>query len=166
MFLSMLPLIFRKVEISFEKLGQWRRKWADASVSLPQLQIGLSESWKLRLNFCSQRWLKPNLNLVNNLTPLGLRQLKTVLPEGRMKFKSVFLKIFNLFELRIFRSTLFHSTTAEGKKEFWNKLCFTLNRGILLEFLVLYVLTKVGIILNKYFGHLYLKFLKKQQSFL
>ena len=162
----MLPMIFRNVDLSFEKLGQWRRKCADASVSLPQLQIGLSESWKLRLNFCSQRWLKPNLNLVNNLTPLGLWQLKTVLPEGCMKFKSIFLKIFKLFELRIFRSSLFHSTTAEGKKEFWKKLCFTLNRGILWEFLVLYVLTKVGIILNKYFGHLYLKILKKQQSFL
>ena len=118
MFLSMLPLIFRKVDLSFEKLGQWRRKWADASVSLPQLQIRLSESWKLRLNFCSQRWLKPNLNLVNNLTPLGLRQLKTVLPEGHMKFKSVFLKIFNLFELRIFRSSLFHSIPQKEKRNF------------------------------------------------
>ena len=128
--------------------------------------IGLSESWKLYLNLCSRRWLKPSLNLVNNLTPLGLWQLKTVLPEGRMKFKSVFLKIFKLSELRIFRSSLFHSITAEGKKEFRKKLCFTLNRGILLVFLVLYVLTEVGIILNRYFGHLYLKILKKQHSFL
>ena len=83
-----------------------------------------------------------------------------------MKFKSVFLKIFKLSELRIFRSSLFHSITAEGKKEFRKKLCFTLNRGILLVFLVLYVLTEVGIILNRYFGHLYLKILKKQHSFL
>ena len=127
--------------------------------------IGLSESWKLGLNFCSQRWFKPNLNLINNLTPLGLWQLKTVLPEGCMKFKSIFLKIFKLFELRIFRSSLFHSTTAEAKKEFWKKLCFTLNREKLWELLVLYVLTKGGIILNMYFGHLYLKILKRQQSF-
>ena len=47
-----------------------------------------------------------------------------------------------------------------------SKLCFTLRRGILLVFLVLYVLTEVGIILNRYFGHLYLKILKKQHSFL
>ena len=157
----MLPMIFKKVDLSFEKLRQWRRKWADDSISLPLLHIGLSVSWKLCLNLCSRRWLKPNLNLVNNLTPLGLWQLKTVLPEGRMKFKSIFLKIYKLSELRIFRSSLFHSITVEGKKEFRKKLCFTLNRGILLVFLVLYVLTEVGIILNRYFGHLYLKTLKK-----
>ena len=67
MFLSKLHMIFRKFDLSFEKLGQWRRKWADFSISLPQLQIALSESWKLCLNLCSRRWLKPNLNLVNNL---------------------------------------------------------------------------------------------------
>ena len=67
-FLSVLPIMFKRVDLSFEKLGQWRSKWADVSVSLPQLQIGLSESWKLCLNLCSRRWLKPNLNLVNNLT--------------------------------------------------------------------------------------------------
>ena len=83
-----------------------------------------------------------------------------------MKFKSVFLKIFKLSELQIFMSSLFHLITAEGKKEFWKKLCFTLNRGILLVFLVLYVLTEVGIILNRYSGYLYLKILKKQHSFL
>ena len=161
MFLSMLPMIFRKNDLQFQKLGQWKRKWADVSISLPQLQTGLRESWELCLNLCSRRW--PNLNLVNNSTPLGLWQLKTGLLAGHMKFKSVFLKIFKLSELRIFRSSLFHSITAEGKKEFWKKLCFTLNRGILLVFLVLYVLTEVGIILNRYFGHLYLKILKKQQ---
>ena len=100
-------------------------------------------SWR----FNNKRWLKPNLNLVNNLTHFGLWQLKTVLPEGRIKFNSVFLKIFKLSELQIFRSSLFHSIAAEGKKEFW-KLCFTLKRGI---FLVMYVLTEVGIISNRYF---------------
>ena len=81
-----------------------------------------------------------------------------MIPEGRMKFKSVFLKIF--------RSSLFLSINAEGKKEFGKKLCFTWNRRILLVFLVLYVLTEVGMILNSYFGYLYLKLLKKQHSFL
>ena len=117
------------------------------------------------------RWLKPNLNLVHNLTSLGLWQLKTVLPEERMKFKSVFLKIFKLSELRRFRSSLytlnlsrsslFYSINAKGKEEFWMKKSFTLNRGILLVFLMLYVLTEVVIILNWYYGHLYLKILKK-----
>ena len=44
MFLSMLPMIFRKADLSFEKLRQWIGELADISVSLPQLQIGLSES--------------------------------------------------------------------------------------------------------------------------
>ena len=111
-------------------------------------------------------WVKANFNIVNNLTPLGLWQLKIVLSEGRMKFKIVFLKIFKLSELRMFRSSLFHSITAEGNKKFRKKLCFTLNREILLVFLVLFILTEAGIILNRYFGHLYLKILKKQHSFL
>ena len=38
MFLSMFPMLFRKVYLSFEELG------ADVSMSLRQLQIGLSES--------------------------------------------------------------------------------------------------------------------------
>ena len=97
----MLPMIFRKVDLSFEKLGQWRRKWTDLSISLPQLQIGLNESWKLCLNLCLGWWLEPNLNLVNKSVTLGLWQLKTVLPEGRIIFKSIFLKIFKLSELRI-----------------------------------------------------------------
>ena len=56
MFLWMLSMIFRKVDLSFEKLVQWRRKWGDVSISLPQLQIGLSESWKRCFNLCSRRW--------------------------------------------------------------------------------------------------------------
>ena len=86
--------------------------------------------------------------------------MTTVLPEGRIKFKSVFLKIFKFSELRILSPSLFHSISAEGKKKFRNKLCFTLNRGICC------IYSQKGIILNRYFGHLYLKIFKKQHSFL
>ena len=71
-YLLMLPIVFRKVDLSFEQLGQWRRKGADVSISLSQLQIELSESWKLCLNLYSQRWFKPSVNLVNSLIPLGV----------------------------------------------------------------------------------------------
>ena len=98
----------------------------------PQLQIGLSESRKPCLNSCSRRWLRPSLSLVSNLIPLGLWQLKTLFPEERINFKSFFLKINKFSELRVFWSSLFHSITTEGKNEFWKKLCFTLNWGILL----------------------------------
>ena len=74
------------------------------------------------------------------------------------------MKIFKLCELQIFRSNLFHWITAEGKKKFRKKLCFTSNRGMLLAFFVLYVLTEVGIILNRYFRQLYLKTLKKSNT--
>ena len=97
---------------------------------------------------------------------MGLWQLKIVLPEGQMKFKSVFLNVFKFSHFQIFCSSFFHLITTEGRIEFWKKLCFTLNRGILLVFLVLYLITKVGIILNRYFGHLYLKVLKEQHSLL
>ena len=61
---------------------------------------------------------------------MGIWQLKTVLPEARMKFEKVFVKTFKSTELQIFRSSFFHSITPEGKKEFSKKLCFILNRGI------------------------------------
>ena len=144
----MLPMIFRKVDLWYEKLRQWRKKWADVLKSLPQLQIGLSESWKLVLPYL--HFNLPNLNLVNNTTPLGLWQFKSALPEGCMKFKSVFLKI---YKFRIWVGNIqvqfvpfdYH----RRKKEFWKKLCFTLSRGILLVFLALYVLTEVDICIWK-----------------
>ena len=41
-----------------------------------------------------------------------------MLPEGRMNFKSILLKIFKLFEFQTFWSSLFHSITAKGKMNF------------------------------------------------
>ena len=132
--------------------GKWIFHWKNEIITTATNRV----KWILKTMFelMLTKMTQPNLNLVNDLTPLGLWKLKIVLPEGRMKFKSVFLKIIKL------------SITAEEKKEFWKKLCFNLNRGILLVFLVLYVLTEVGIILKRYFGHLYLEILKKQHSFL
>ena len=50
--------------------------------------------------------------------------MKTLLPEGRINLKRLFLKKFKISELRIFRSNLFHSITAEGKNEFLQKVMF------------------------------------------
>ena len=131
----MFLIIFRKVNLSLKWLEQWRRKWADVSMSWPQLQTGLSESRRPCWNLCSQRWLRPSLSLVSNLTSLRLWHLKTLFLQGRINFKSFFLKIFRFYELHIFWFSLFHSITTEGKKEFWKNVCFTLNWEILLHFL-------------------------------
>ena len=88
----------------------------------------------------------PSLDLVDNLTPLGIWHSKTLLPERRMNFKRVFLNIFKLYELRMFWSNLFHSIIAEGKEGILKKSCFNLNRGTLLVFVILFVLTEVGLI--------------------
>ena len=161
----MFLIILRKVNLSLEWLEQWRRKW-NVSIFWPRLQTGLSESRKPCFNLCSRRWLRPSLSLVSNLIPLGLWHLKILFPEGRINFKSFFLKINKFSELRIFWSSLFHSITTEGKNEFWEKLCFTLNWGILLAFLVFYGIMEVGIILNRYSGDWFLIILKKEHNFL
>ena len=58
---------------------------------------------------------------------------------------------------------MFHSLIAEGKKKLKEAL-LTLNRGILLVFFVLHVLTETVIILNGYFGHWLLKIRKKNRT--
>ena len=100
------------------QLRKGRSKWADISLFVPQLQIGLIESQKLCLNSCSRRWFKPSLNLVNNLTPSRLLQLKTLLSEGCMDFKRLFLKLFKLSKFWILMPCLFNSITTNGKKNF------------------------------------------------
>ena len=55
--------LFRSVQRSLLYKGQWRKKWIVDSTSLPQLHIGLIESWKLWLNLCSREWLN-NFNRV------------------------------------------------------------------------------------------------------
>ena len=63
------------------------------------------------------------------------------------ELQECFLEDNKSFWSAIFLSSLLHSITAEVKKELWKKLCFIMNRGILLVFFVLYVLTEAGKIL-------------------
>ena len=67
-----------------------------------------------------------------------------------MKFNKCFLKISKEAELRISRSSLFHSLITDGKKEFLKKLCLTLKGVMLSEFQVVCNLLLLGIKLNKY----------------
>ena len=119
---------------------------------IPQLQIGLRVSWKLCRNLHSWRWLRSNFNLVINLTPLGLWQLKIEFEDGLINFKILFLKAEKVLEFLIFKSKLFHSMTVDGKKEFIKKICLSLKRGILQLILVLYAWLTLGSILERISG--------------
>ena len=81
-------------------------------------QTGLRVSWKLCLNLCSRGSLKRSLNLVSNFIPFGLIQRKTIFSEGHVNFKMVPSKLVRLSELRMLKSSLFHSITVEEKEEF------------------------------------------------
>ena len=61
--LSMFTRVLRRVRLSIIYVGQWRRKCAVDSLSKPQLQNGFKKSWKLCLNLCSRKWLKPSRSL-------------------------------------------------------------------------------------------------------
>ena len=113
--LLIFRMLFMRINLSSEKRGQWRRQWVVISISIPQLKIGFNESWKLCLNLLSRRWLKPNLNLVSNFTPLGLRQLMMLFEDVCMNCNIFLLKIEKLSEFLILLSRLFHSLTMDRK---------------------------------------------------
>ena len=71
-FWSILLKLFTSMQRAILYKGQWRKKWITGSTSLPQLHKGLIESWKLCLNLCSRKWLRPSRNLVIYLIPIGL----------------------------------------------------------------------------------------------
>ena len=119
---------------------------------IPQMQIGLRVSWKLCLNLSSRRWLRPNLNLVINLIPLGLWRLIMEFEDGLINFKIFFLKAKKVSEFLIFKSKLFHSVTVDGKKIIPKKICLPLKRGMLLLVFVLYALLSAGSILKRCSG--------------
>ena len=113
--------MFKRVCLWVVKFGQWRKKWTVDSISFPQLHKGSTESWKLCLNLCSFKWLKPILRRVRSFSPNGLFMLKTLLEFGLMKFNKCFLKISKEVKLWISRSSLFHSLITDGKKRIFQE---------------------------------------------
>ena len=89
---SILTKLLRGMQRSLLYSGQWCKKWMADSISLPQLHMGLIVSWKLCLNICSCRWLRPSRIRVIYLIAIGLWQSKNKLGEGRMNFNSLLLK--------------------------------------------------------------------------
>ena len=77
---------------------------------------------------------------------------RTLLEFGLIKFYRIFLKISKEAELRVSRSSLFHSLITDGKKELLKELCLTLKDVMLSGFLVVRNLLLLDIKSNKYGG--------------
>ena len=133
----MFSMVLRRVRLSIINVCQLQRKCVVNSISKPQPQNGFKESWKLCLNLCSRKWLKPSCSLVINLVPLAFWQLKRLLADGLINFTILFPKLLKLLEFLMLWLILFHSVTVDGKKQFLEKVCLVLKQGILCIFLVI-----------------------------
>ena len=97
---------------------------------------------------------------------MRIMHIKRTIRTWADKFKEFFLKALTDSEFRILLSSLFHSITVDGKKEFRNYPCLTLNKGMLLWFLVVRVDKTLGII-SKEVRRMFIFFkFEKQTQFL
>ena len=119
------------------KQGEVKKENVFVSTSRPHKQNGFKVSWKLCLNLCSRKWLRPRCSLVRHLIPSQLWQLNSLFGDGLINFNKFFLKVLRLVTLRRLGSNLFHAMTVDGKKEFLNNLCLVSKRVILSASLVL-----------------------------
>ena len=71
---SMFFIVLRRVCTLSLYMGQWRMQWKLDSTSKPPLQIGFNVSWKLCLNLCSHKWLRPTCSLVISLNMQSCNQ--------------------------------------------------------------------------------------------
>ena len=92
------------------------KKWVVDSIPWQQLDKGAKNSWKLCLNLCSLKWVKPKRSHVISLIVLELWQLYTELAAGLINWRIFFLNVTKLAELRWLGFNLFHSEIAERKK--------------------------------------------------
>ena len=90
------------------------------------------------LKFVLAQMTLPTHSRVVSLIPSQLLQLKTLLGEGLINFRILFLKSTKLFEFQRVKSKLSHSMIVEGKKEILKKLCLILKQRMLSTFLVAY----------------------------
>ena len=74
-------------------------------------------SWKLWLNLCSLRWIKPKL-LKSYISRVSQTLNKLYGVDCLINFSNEFLKASCNTDLRISRHKLFHSLTMYGKQEF------------------------------------------------
>ena len=75
---SSLRSSFMRLVLGVMKFWQRRKKWEVDSISRLQEHSGLIVSWKLCLNLCSLRWLKPTRSLVSSFIPYTSTTLNTL----------------------------------------------------------------------------------------
>ena len=75
---SSLWSLFMILVIWVIKFWQRRKKWEVDTISRLQEHSGLIASWKLCLNLCSLRWLKPTRSLVSSFIPYMSTTLNTL----------------------------------------------------------------------------------------
>ena len=88
----MFLILSTRVFFPLAYLEQWVVVW----ILYREMQIWLRQCWKLCLNFCSWRWLRPRHNLIISLNLLVLSVL------GSINFKMLFFKKINVSEFLIF----------------------------------------------------------------
>ena len=99
-----------------EKIWQRKKKWHVSSASREQRHNGFNVSWKLCLNLCSLRWLKPTRRRVNNFKRETSLVPKVLFPINWIKSKSVLQNNECEGAWQIHVSSLFHFLIVLGKK--------------------------------------------------
>ena len=90
------------------------------------LITSLMQSWKLRLDLLSAKWLKPSLLLVSSFNPSKFWAEEILLGSGIINFFISFLNIWHKDELQI-KVFIFGYNCSE-KRIFLKKIVFTLKK--------------------------------------
>ena len=105
-----------------------KEELVEVSISLPELQIGFTWSWKLCLNLWSAKWLSPSLILVKKFNPSLLSTWNTWLGSGPRNFRVSLLKTLQEAELRVLTPILFKIHYNCREKRIFEKVCFGLEK--------------------------------------
>ena len=138
---SILLIVLRRVYLSLVNNREWRKKWVSDAT---QLHKGFKNSWKLYLNLCLLKWLKPRrtlnkkmkFSIINFFSRCGENFTEEIL-NGKPHFLCSGSRVISLISSGLWLVfNLFHSEMVDRKKEFFKKLCFNLKFNILCTFLL------------------------------
>ena len=111
---SSLRSSFMRLVLGVMKFWQRRKKWEVDYISRLQKHSGLIVSWKLCLNLCSLRWLKPTRSLVSSFIPYMSATPNTLFGIVLINLSKDFLNILYDSELRKKIKNLFDIITISS----------------------------------------------------